>query len=295
VLAIDIGGTKLAAAVVDEIGELHGFRTLPTGEDAAQALAAAIELGARLLGAELPGGGDIAGVGVSTMGITREDRVLFAPQLPGWSELRVPARMLEAFGGLPVTVVNDVKAATLAEMAWGELREVDCGLYLNLGTGVAAGIVTGGVLLGGAHGAAGEFGHVRPTLGSLGLSPGAAPVEERIGGRWAAETASRELGRAVAVEDLFRLSAADPAARALRDQLLDEIGLWAGNLAVITDPSVLVLGGGLMRSGDVVLARVRELVARIALFPPRVTAARFGAGSALAGAGAAALGFGTAP
>lgn len=287
VLAVDIGGTKLAAAIVDEDGELHGFRTEPTGGDAGGALERAIGLGAGLLGRGC--GWGVTCAGVSTMGITREERVQLAPTVPGWSQLRIPARLREAFGGLPVTVINDVKAATLAELTWGALRDVRDGLYINLGTGVAAGMVTGGVLLSGAHGAAGEFGYVVPSVAELELAAGSAPVEERIGGRGAAAAASRELGVPVSVADLFRLSATDPRARAVLDRLLDEIGLWAGNLAVITDPEVIVLGGGLMRSADAVLTRVRELVTRIAPFPPRVVAARFGASAALAGAGAAAM------
>jgi len=290
VLALDIGGTKLAAAIVSDAGELRGTRTQPTGDDAGKALDRAIRLATDLLSSD-PAGQDITGVGVSTMGITRADGVALAPSVPGWAQLRIPARLRQAFDGRPVTVINDVKAATLAELAWGSLRGVSDGLYLNLGTGVAAGIVTGGTLLGGAHGAAGEFGYMVPTVAELSLPRGSAPVEERIGGRWAAEAATRELGIPVTVADLFRLAQDDLRAQAVLDRLLDEIGLWAGNLAVLTDPEVLVLGGGLMHSAAPVLGRVTELIARIAPFPPRVVTARFGASAALAGAGAAAYGF----
>jgi glucokinase len=291
VLALDIGGTKLAAAIVSDTGEQRGTRTEATGADAGQALDRAIRLGADLLDSDLLDGEDITGVGVATMGITRTDGVALAPSVPGWAQLRIPARLREAFDGLPVTVINDVKAATLAELAWGALRGVSEGLYLNLGTGVAAGIIAGGTLLGGAHGAAGEFGYLVPTVAELGLTPGSAPVEERIGGRWAAEAATRELGVPVTVAELFHVAQHDLRARAVLDRLLDEIGLWAGNLAVITDPEVLVLGGGLMHSASPVLDRVSELVTRIVPFPPRVVTARFGAAAALAGAGAAAYAF----
>jgi glucokinase len=288
VLAVDIGGTKLAAAIVDETGELHGLQTEATGGNAAAALERAIAIACRLL--DTPANAPVTAVGVSTMGITQADRVLIAPAVPGWPELRIPARLGEAFGELPVSIVNDVKAATLAEMAWGELRGVSDGLYLNLGTGVAAGIVSGGVLTSGAHGAAGEFGYVVPSVAALPAAAGSAPVEERIGGRGAAALASVSLGFGVTVADLFRLAPSHPRVGAELDRLLDEIGLWAGNLAAITDPSVLVLGGGLMRSGKPVLVRVRSLVERIVPFPPQVVAARFGASAALAGAGAVALG-----
>jgi glucokinase len=285
-LAMDIGGTKLAAALVDDAGELHGLRTDATGQDARDALERAIALAGQVAD------DTVTAVGVSTMGITRPDGVLIAPTVPGWAALRIPDRLQAAFGGLPVSIVNDVKAATLAEMAWGELRGVRDGLYLNLGTGVAAGIVSGGTLVGGANGAAGEFGYLVPTVVELGLTGDRGPVEARIGGRGAAEAASMELGEPVTVADLFLRAPREPRVRLLLDRLLDEIGLWAGNLATITDPSVIVLGGGLMRSAEPVLARVRELVRKIAPFPPAVTVARFGAAAALAGAGASALGHG---
>jgi glucokinase len=223
------------------------------------------------------------------MGITREDGVLLAPTVPGWSELRIPARLRAAFGRVPVTVINDVKAATLAELTWGTLRGVRHGVYLNLGTGVAAGLVSEGRLVDGAHGAAGEFGYFRPSLAEAGHR-GAAPVEERIGGRWAAEAASKELGTQVSVASLVALAETDERAAAALDRLLAETGLWAANVCVLADPEVLSLGGGFLRSAGLVLPRVREMVERVVPFPPRVVAARFGAEAALAGAGAAALG-----
>lgn len=290
-LALDIGGTKLAAAIVSGDGELRGLRTAQTGADAADALDRGIGLARQLLD------GEVDSVGVSTMGITRPDRVLLAPTVTGWAGLRIPERVRAGFGGLPVTIVNDVKAATLAELAWGELRGVSEGIYLNLGTGVAAGLVVGGHLVSGAHEAAGEFGYVAPTVAELGeqaeVSGLAGPVEERIGGRGAARAASAELGEPVSVADLFRRASAEPRVARVLDRLLDEIGLWAGNLAAVLDPEVVVLGGGLARSADVLLGRVRSMVGRIAPFPPRIVAARFGASAALAGAGAAALGLAT--
>jgi glucokinase len=82
--------------------------------------------------------------------------------MPGWSRLRIPALLRERFPDMAISVMNDVKAATMAEMTWGALRGISHGLYFNLGTGIAAGIVAGGEILVGAHGAAGEIGYILP-------------------------------------------------------------------------------------------------------------------------------------
>jgi glucokinase len=319
VLALDIGGTKLAAAITDSNGRIDRTRTAPTnaGAGAAAALENAISLAISVLDAERAAGAStgapsVEAVGVSTMGITREDGVRWAPNVPGWSNLRIPGRLRSAFGGLPVTIVNDVKAATQAELTWGTLRGVGTGLYVNLGTGIAAGLVVDHRVVTGANGAAGEFGYVVPSAADLppalsdaalsdtapsdaapsgsGGVAGPAPLEERIGGLGAARRASRELGFEVTVERLFELAQRDDRAAGILDGLLAEIGMWVGNLAVIADPEVVSLGGGLMRSPGRVLGRVTELVRHITIFPPRVVVARFGADAALAGAGAAALG-----
>jgi glucokinase len=287
-LALDIGGTKLAAAIVDDRGVPCRVTTAATdaAAGAEQALERAVSLAESVLAAERDAGGDVVAVGVSTIGITRADQVLLAPNVPGWDKLRIPARLAGAFGGLPVTVINDVKAATLAELTWGTLSGTSTGLYVNLGTGVGAGLVVGGHVVTGANGAAGEVGYLAPAIPHH-LAEGSGPVEQLIGGLGAAARASQELGYPVTVADLF--AAAGDSATAVLGRLLDDIGLWVANLAVVLDPEVVSLGGGFMRTPAPVLDRVRQVTELIAPFPPVIVAARYGADAALAGAGAAAL------
>lgn len=286
-LALDIGGTKIAAAIVDAEGVPRRVVTVATNatQGAAAALERAVGLAESVLSAEE---GEIVGAGVSTMGITRADGVLMAPNVPGWDKLRIPARLKDAFGGLPVAVINDVKAATLAELTWGSLAGVGTGLYINLGTGVAAGLVIGGRLVDGANGAAGEFGYMATTIpGHPATDTG--EIEQLIGGLGAAERASATLGYPVTVRDLFTAARSDGERVRALDRLLDDIGLWVANVAVVIDPEVLALGGGFMRTPDPVLQRVRQVTGLMTPFPPRVVAARYGADAALAGAGAAGL------
>ena len=120
VVALDIGGTKIASAIGDADGELRRWRTLPTEAErgAERVLESAIALADEVLCEERASGGDVCAIGVSTMGITRVDRVDLAPNVPGWERLKIPAAIATAFPGLPAAFGNDVKLAALAELVW---------------------------------------------------------------------------------------------------------------------------------------------------------------------------------
>ena len=292
-VCLDIGGTKLAAAVVTGDGTIRQHLTIPTraAGGAAAVLDRAIALLREVLTAEQREHGPPSAIGVSTNGLTRPDGVDLAPSVPGWSELRIPARMGLEFPALRCAIVNDVKSGAEAELDWGELRGVGTGLYLNFGTGVAAAIIAGGQVLPGAHGAAGEIGYLLPDTAALTARlPGQAPLEELIGGRGVAEWASAELGRPVTMADLVRSAGTGDDAEALYNRLADELALWTVNLTIMIDPERVVVGGGLVRTAaEPVLDRLRAAIGRAAPFPAEVVRARFGADSALVGAAAVAL------
>jgi glucokinase len=297
VLALDIGGTKLAAAVVSADGSVRGRRVIDTQpvDGADRIIDRALEL-AETVRQEEEASPPLTAFGVSTKGITREDGVLIAG-MPGWSCLRIPALLRERFPDMAISVMNDVKAATMAEMTWGALRGISHGLYFNLGTGIAAGIVAGGEILEGAHGAAGEIGYILPGREALGVDdpeatrPEDVPalLEERVGGRAVPGRTSRALGRALTMEQLTQQSDHDDKAAALLEDILSELALWTVNVAVVVDPERIVIGGGFLRSPSDLCSRARQAFARAAVFCPQVVPAHFGADSALVGAGALAL------
>lgn len=293
VLALDIGGTKIAAAIGDGDGALRHRRSLPTdaGRGAERVLEAALGLARAVLGEERASGGEVGAVGVSTMGLTRPDRVELAPNVPGWADLALPAAMGDAFPGMPAAFGNDVKLAALAELTWGALSRVECGVYLNLGTGVAAGLVVGGQVVEGAHGAAGEVGYWLTDGSSTRrmAADGAVPTEEALGGRGVARRASELLGRPVEVAELVDLAEEDLRARALLDEVWEGIAALVANLAIVCDPAVLALGGGYVRADRFPIDRLAGLVARAVPFPPEVVRARFAGDASLHGAVAAAL------
>ena len=136
VLAIDFGGTKIALATA-AVGSPDGrpdntvrLRTLGAA-GAVQAVERTFDAARALLAGP-------AAVGVSTFGVLRGGRVQLAPNVPGWEGMALPALLRAEFGDAPVAIDNDVNAGAAAELRWGALRGVDVGLYVNLGTGLAA-------------------------------------------------------------------------------------------------------------------------------------------------------------
>jgi glucokinase len=286
-VGFDFGGTKLAITLAERDGTRVAGDVLATeaGRGAEQAVRRAIVTAQRMLEDKAA---VAAAVGVATMGITHETRVELAPNVPGWDRLTLPAMLRETFGPAPVAIGNDVKAAALAELTWGELRGVRTGIYLNLGTGIAAAVVVDGAVLEGAHGAAGEIGYwIRSHADTAGAAAGHAPFEEYAGGAGALLRARTELGVDGGVAALQGTS--DTASHAFLEDLYDEIALHATNLAIAIDPERMVVGGGYARTSDMVLDAIRARLADFAPYPPELRRARFGADAGTAGAVALAL------
>jgi glucokinase len=291
VLALDLGATKLAVGVGHADGEMTRVATAPTdaADGAEAALARALQLADGVYQEELAAAGSIAAIGVASMGYTHTTHVELAPNVPGWNALRIPEALAGAFPELPATIGNDVHLAAQAEILWGSLQNVSDGIYLNLGSGVSAGIVCNGQLLSGANGVAGEVGYslLRGVPEERMAADGATPFEDYFGGAGAARRlAATDLPGSVA--ELLELDA-NPAAKAFIDELWTGIAMLAANLCSALNPSVLVLGGGYVRGDSGVLAHVSELVRRAVPYPPEVVRARFGGDASLRGAVASAL------
>lgn len=296
VLGIDLGGTKIALATADANGTILSQKTIATlaSQGAEQAIERTIASGRNLI--ELTQKqlrGRLVGIGVATMGITLDDRVLIAPNVPGWDRLALPSQMQRAFSLDAVRIENDVKAAALAELRWGALVGVETGLYLNLGTGIAAALVVDGGIMHGAHGAAGEIAYnLRHLHDEQGFSAGKAPLEEFVGGGALRERVRQRFGAEATVGEIFRLATTSPPdleARAFVEVTLTEIAFHLTNLTIALDPERVVIGGGLMRSKALILPLLAAHIKRFAPFPPPVEVARFSHDAGLMGAIALAL------
>jgi glucokinase len=157
-IGVDVGGTKILAGLVDASGAIvTTARRESPRNDANKALAVVAEVVAEL---SAPYPGAVVGVGLGVAGPVDSARstVFFAPNL-GWSN--VPARaLLEEVVGVPVVVENDGNAAAWGEFKFGAGADVEDLTMVTVGTGIGGGIIIDGVLLRGAHGAAGEIGHM---------------------------------------------------------------------------------------------------------------------------------------
>ncbi|MFI6739719.1 ROK family protein [Nonomuraea sp. NPDC050451] len=271
VLGIDVGGTKVAIGMSAADGPaLSAHVRLDTGPDTlARALAAARAMD-----------GAPTAVGFSTCGVIRDGVVRLAPNVPGWEGLELPRLLQEAYGATPVAIDNDVNAAAAAELRWGALRGVSTGVYLNLGTGLAAALVVDGRVMPGAHGAAGEIGYLQVTPGEPAFADGRVPLEERVSGGALAARGAALLGRPVTTAELL----GGDHARELVDEALRTLAMSVANLCVVLDPERLVVGGGMMGAAELILPRLTAELGRAVPFPPEVRPARFADEAPLLGA-----------
>ena len=301
-IGIDFGGTKIEVALACAKGTLLATERLDTlaelGPHQALERTAAAVRRLETLSRETHAA-NVTGYAAVAPGIVQSDRILLTPNLPGWEDLAL-ARELQRLLDLDhlPAVGNDVRAGALAELRFGALRGVDPGLYISLGTGISAAVTIGGTVLAGANQAAGEIAYVDPGLrardGSA-YGPGTAPLEEIVGGKAIGERASAELGEEMTAAELFARVAngkdglATPRAHAIVRETLDALARSIANISVLIDPELVVLGGGMMASADVILPALREHLAAAVPFPPRVAPAHFTRDATLHGAVALAL------
>jgi glucokinase len=306
VLALDIGGTKLAVAVVTGDGTTHGWQLAPTRrEEGPEAVVKRLfELGHAAVAAA--GLGPVAAVGISCGGpLDAAAGVLECPpHLPGWLDVPIGRLASEAFDR-PAYLENDATAGARAEHLFGAGTGVSTMVYLTISTGIGGGAVIDGRLHHGSAGNGGEFGHVMVHRGGRLCSCGRLGcVEAYASGSSIAARAQEALADAphsalaalatVTAADVSRLAAeGDELARRLWDETTDALGSAITDLVNVFEPDLVVLGGGVTRSGSMLLEPVRTQVRREAMGPAartaRVELARLGDAVCVVGAGAVAL------
>jgi len=292
VVAIDFGGTKVAIATTDTTGSiLQQARIDTNASQGAQQILERTTVAAQALieRTEATVAGHCIAVGVATPGIVHDDGVLLSPNIPGWEHVSLRETMRASLHIPTVVAENDVKAAAMAEFLWGALKGADPAVFLSLGTGIAAAIVLGGRVVTGANGASGEIGYnLRSVLDTSGAAHGRAPLEEAIGGRFIGERASLLLGESLSAAGVF--AHPDMRARLLVNEILAELATHVANLAILIDPARVAVGGGLMRSGDIILRALAFRLEYAVPFPPEIVPARFLNDASLHGAIALACG-----
>lgn len=310
VLGLDIGGTKLAAGVVAPDGGTRSFLVTPTlaAEGPSAVLARLFDLGAEAIDASGLPADEVAAVGIGCGGpLDSGAGILFAPpHLPGWIDVPVAALAQERYG-LPAVLDNDATAAAVGEHRYGAGRGVRHMVYLTVSTGVGGGAVFDGRTYRGATGNGGEFGHLTVDRGGrrcrgcgrdgcLEAYASGTSIAERAR-EAVAEAAARGITTALAdcrpplAEDVSRLAAAgDPVAVELWRATVEALACGVTTLVNLFEPELVVLGGGVTRAGEQLLAPVRTAVRERAMGPvasvTRVVAAAGGPEVGVVGAAA---------
>jgi glucokinase len=263
-IGVDVGGTKVAAGLVNATGEItFQTRTPMVSNDAAAGLAAVASAIDSVRAESCSQSCLIAGIGICAPGPLdpRTGIVINPPNLPGWRNFPLATEISKAYC-LPVRVDNDGNAAALAEALWGAGRGYRNVFCATIGTGIGTGIVFDGQIYHGRTGAAAEGGHntidyhgPRCGCGKLGcieiLASGpaiarrasekiategrASAILELAGGR-VDRISSEMVGRAYAAEDLL--------AKEVLEETAALLTVWLGNIVDLLEPDVMIIGGG---------------------------------------------------
>jgi predicted NBD/HSP70 family sugar kinase len=272
VIGVDLGGSNLRAGLVDASGDAVAELAEPTVDgDAAAVVAQLGELGRRLADGAGAGWDEIAGIGVGVPGVLVRGALQMAPNLPPFGDLDL-ATALSVELGAAVLVDNDVNMATVGEHRHGLGDGVDDFVFVAVGTGVGMGIVSGGRLVRGAHGAAGE-------IGSMPLGDGI--VEDAAGGRALERRYAERTGRTLSAQQVF--AAGDAAAAAVLDEQARAVALAVAAVQTVLDPELVVIGGGI-GSRDDFIARVRAHVNNTSSEPVRIEPSALGERAGVIGA-----------
>ena len=291
-VGVDIGGTKTDAVVLDGAGSVAHALRVPTGWGDAAVLATATDAVLRLAGEAGIAASAFDSIGVGIPGaVDAEHGIVTHARNLGVAQLDLGG-LLSRNLGTSVRVENDVNAAALGAFHQLGLPPESSMAYLNLGTGLAAGIVLGGKLWRGSRGAAGEIGHILiDPAGPLDQDgqPGALEVMASgsgIGSQWQAGDGSVH-GMLAAAE------AGDAGAIDIRRGLFEGVASAVRILVLTVDVDMVVIGGGISTMGDALLEPIQAVIAqwesdspfiqslelgsRIRILPPNAQTAATGA------------------
>ncbi|MBB6671998.1 ROK family protein [Cohnella nanjingensis] len=285
VVGIDLGGTKIAAALFDGNGLLLNREQMETA-----GARTADEVVERMAGMvrSVSQGRTLTGVGLASPGAvnSRDGIVINGTNLPEWDNVPLK-KWMEGKLGVPVQVVNDANAAAWGEYVRGAGQGASNMVYVTLSTGIGAGIVIEGQLLLGTHSFAGELGHaiIDPdgpvcSCGRRGcwevFASGTAIRDTALRAMRERDSAIAELaaasGEEVSSRHVFEaMKLGDPVATEVIGRTIDHMALGMANVVHIFNPDRIVVGGGVSKAGDLLFPALREKTEELVMKPYRGT------------------------
>lgn len=255
ILAVDLGGTKVAAAVVTPRGRILARVSEPVARGGKFAPVTQIcALAQRLAAPGVPRQA-FASVAVAVPGLVRRDGTVWAPNLRGWSRMPLAAELRRRLR-LPAMVESDRNAAVLGEAWRGAARGKSDAIVLIIGTGIGAGILSGGRLIRGAHELSGCAGWLAFSSAARAEFLRCGELESRAAGPGIARAAGSRHRDAQGVAAAARRG--DARARKIFRDAGVQLGLACANLISLFDPEVIVIGGGMAGAGDLYLRDLRQ-------------------------------------
>jgi len=303
VIGIDIGGTAIKSAVIDEDGAVHLPQQVPTqASQGRETIAAGLSTAlTQTLKAAAEANLEIAGIGVASAGaIDSANGNVFAAteNLPGWAGFHL-RQYLQGFTELPIFVENDAHAAALAELRFGAARGLSNFVALTIGTGIGGGIVLDGRLVRGTHGFAGTLGHQTIRFDGRPCNCGRRGCLEAYVSTAALIEEYRQLEPAAPIDQpaataarliAERSIAGDAKARRAYSQLAAYLAEGVANIYNLLDPEAIILSGGLIEGQPDFLREVQQHSGALLHFgakrPPRLIASAAGLYSGVQGAAA---------
>lgn len=272
VLAVDLGGTKCSAAVIDRRGRILSRRALPVDLSSSSAPVRQIVHLAQELCKSKQVEQAFRSVGVAVPGLVRPDGTVWAPNLPGWKRMPL-ARHLKRSLKIPVLVESDRNASVRGECWRGAGQGKTDVIVLMIGTGIGAGILSGGRILRGAHELSGCAGWLNVRDDRSTESKALGQLESLVAGPGIARTAREKIrvGEPSILSrlDLRKITAREVAgaayqgdrlARDIFDQAGRLLGLGIANMISLIDPQLIILGGGLAHVADLFLKSLQSAV-----------------------------------
>jgi glucokinase len=270
VLAVDLGGTKCSAAVVDRKGHIVSRRTVAVDVSSQSAPVRQIVQLTR----DLAEGGRpkqcFVAAAIAVPGLVRRNGRVWAPNLPGWERMPLARRLKRTFE-IPVIVESDRNAALLGECWRGAARGRSDVIVLMIGTGIGAGIMSGGRVVRGAHELSGCAGWLSVSLDKSSNSSRTGELESFMAGPGIANAARKRLQEgqtsSLSQHDVSKITAHEVAAAARDgDQMALDIfhragrllGLGVANMVSLLDPEVVIIGGGMAGAADVYFDSLRD-------------------------------------
>jgi len=274
-IGVDVGGTKILAAIVDPHGRILSRQRIPTPARDVQATIDAIVTAIETLVDSHPGPVDSVGIGVAALVDGDRSSVVFAPNL-GWAEVPLAEAVAQRIHRR-VVVENDANAAAWGEFRHGAGRRFDDAVVITVGTGIGGGLILEGRLRRGAHGMAAEIGHITLVPDGRVCGCGRRGCWEQYASGSALVRIARDFAGDRRGEAHVLLSLGDGSPEGIRGRHVTEaarhgdpvalaafaeVGLWLGrgmaDLTAVLDPQAYIIGGGVSDAGEMLVEPARR-------------------------------------